>query len=50
MTEKRLKVPQHLIDKNRDLLQEIAECIALAKLAEKEEKNGKEIKTTSTSN
>ena len=42
MAEKKLKVPQHLIDKSRDLLQEVAECIALAKLAEKETEQAKE--------
>lgn len=38
MTAKSLKVPDYLIERNKDLYQEIAECIALAKLAEKEAK------------
>lgn len=36
--EKKLKVPQHLIEKSSDLLQEIAVCIALAKRKEGDEK------------
>jgi hypothetical protein len=42
VAEKKLKVPQHLIDSSSDLLQEIAECIALAKLAEKEAEQTKQ--------